>query len=155
MVKKKTASIDEQIAQKREELTQAQITQTTAYSEYMKVMKAKAIVDEGDTEKIAKLDKLMFEHFTTYQHALEDAQKLQVELSDLEAQKYLEDLLSEQKGKKIIMEQIERTSKTFNSGGDFGMEKLSKSNELNESMSIAPQGRDEYESKLFNIGGTN
>lgn len=95
MGKKSTPTIDEQIAQKREELTQAQMTQTTAYSEYMKVMKAKAIVSEGDTEKIEKLDKLMFEHFTTYQHALEDVQKLQVELSDLEAQKYLEDLLSE------------------------------------------------------------
>ena len=47
------------------------------------------------------------------------------------------------------MEPIEGTSKTFNSGGDFGMEKLSKSNELNESMSITPQGRDDYESKLF------
>lgn len=53
------------------------------------------------------------------------------------------------------MEPIEVTSKTFNSGGDFGYEKLSKVNELNESMSIAPQGRDAYESKLFNIGGTN
>lgn len=95
MGKKSTPTIEEQIVQKREELTQAQITQTTAYSEYMKVMKAKAIVDEGDTEKIEKLDKLMFDHFTTYQHALEDAQKLQVELSELEAQKYLEDLLSE------------------------------------------------------------
>ena len=52
------------------------------------------------------------------------------------------------------MEPIEGTAKTFNSGRDFGMEKLSKSNELNESMSIAPQGRDAYESKLFNIGGT-
>ena len=95
MVKKKTATIDEQIVQKREELTQAQMSQTSAYSEYMKVMKAKSVVSEHDTEKIEKLDKLMFEHFTTYQHALEDAQKLQVELSDLEAQKYLEDLLSE------------------------------------------------------------
>ena len=95
MVKNKTASIDEQIVQKREELTQAQITQTNAYSEYMKVMKAKSIVSEGETEKIEKLDKLMFEHFTTYQHALEDAQKLEVELSDLEAQKYLEDILGE------------------------------------------------------------
>ena len=94
MVKNKTASIDEQITQKREEFTQAQITQTNAYSEYMKVMKAKLIVSEGETEKIEKLDKLMFEHFTTYQHALEDAQKLEVELSELEAQKYLEDLLS-------------------------------------------------------------
>ena len=99
MGKKSTPTIDEQIAQKREELTQAQMTQTTAYSEYMKVMKAKAIVDEGDTEKITKLDKLMFEHFTTYQHALEDAHRLQFELSQLESHKYLEDLLTEQKGK--------------------------------------------------------
>ena len=53
------------------------------------------------------------------------------------------------------MEQIEGTSKTFNSGGDFGMEKLSKANELNETMSIAPKARDDYESKLFNIGGAN
>lgn len=53
------------------------------------------------------------------------------------------------------MEPIEGTAKTFNSGGDYGMGKLSKANELNESMTIAPQGRDEYESKLFNIGGTN
>lgn len=87
--------IDEQLAQKREELTQAQITQTNAYSEYMKVMKAKSFVGEGNTEKITKLDKLMLEHFTTYQHALEDAQKLQLELSELESQKYLEELLSE------------------------------------------------------------
>ena len=95
MVKKKTATIDEQILQKQQELAQAQVTQTNAYSEYMKAMKAKSVVSETDTEKIAKLDKLMFEHFTTYQHALEDAKKLQVELSDLEAQKYLEDLLTE------------------------------------------------------------
>ena len=93
MSKKSTPTIDEQIAQKREELTQVQVTQTNAYSEYMKVMRAKSIVDEGETEKIEKLDKLMFDHFTTYQHALEDAQKLEVELSDLEAQKYLEDIL--------------------------------------------------------------
>ena len=53
------------------------------------------------------------------------------------------------------MQPLEGTSKTFNSGGDFGMEKLSKVNELNESMSIAPTARDAYESKLFNIGGTN
>ena len=95
MSKKSTTTIDDQIAQKREELTQAQITQTNAYSEYMKVMKAKSIVSEGETDKIEKLDKIMFEHFTTYQHALEDAQKLEVELSDLEAQKYLEDILGE------------------------------------------------------------
>ena len=93
MSKKSTTTIDEQIAQKREEFTQAQITQTNAYSEYMKVMKAKVIVSKDDTEKIDKLDKLMFEHFTSYQHALEDAQKILLELSDLEAQKYLEDLL--------------------------------------------------------------
>ena len=94
MSKKSTTTIDEQIAQKREELTQAQITQTNAYSEYMKVMKAKVIVSEDDTEKITKLDKLMFEHFTTYQHALEDAQKILLELSELESQKYLEEILS-------------------------------------------------------------
>ena len=88
-----TTSLDEQLAQKRELLTQAQITQTNSYSEYLKVMKAKTIVDEKDTEKVAKLDKLMFERFTTYQHALEDAQKLQVELSELESQKYLDELL--------------------------------------------------------------
>ena len=90
-----TPTLDEQLAQKREQLTQAQITQTNAYSEYMKVMKAKSIVSEDDTEKIAKLDKLMYQHFTTYQHALEDAQKLQLEVSDLESQKYLEELLAE------------------------------------------------------------
>ena len=53
------------------------------------------------------------------------------------------------------MEPIEGTAKTFNSGGDFGMEKLSKANELNESMSIAPPGRDEYETTIWNIGGAN
>ena len=94
MSKKSTPTIDEQIAQKREELTQAQTTQTNAYSEYIKVMKAKSIVDPSETEKLQKLDKLMFEHFTTYQHALEDAQKLEAELGELEAQKYLEDILS-------------------------------------------------------------
>ena len=53
------------------------------------------------------------------------------------------------------MQPLEGTAKTFNSGGDFGMEKLSKVNELNESMSITAQGRDEYESKIWNIGGNN
>lgn len=86
--------LDEKLQEKREQLTQAQITQTNAYSDYLKVMKAKTIVDEKDTEKVAKLDKLMFDHFITYQHALEQAQKLQVELSDLESQKYLEELLA-------------------------------------------------------------
>ena len=95
MDKKSTPTINVQIAQKSEELTQAQMTQTNAHSEYVKVMKAKSIVDEGETEKIAKLDKLMFDHFTTYQHALEDAQKLEVELSELVAQKYLEEILGE------------------------------------------------------------
>ena len=89
-----TTSLDEQLSQKREQLTKAQITQTNAYSEYLKVMKAKTIVDEKDTEKVAKLDKLMFDQFTTYQHALEDAQKLQIEVSDLESQKYLEEILA-------------------------------------------------------------
>lgn len=95
MGKKSTPSIEEQLYQKREELTQAQMTQTSAYSEYMKVMNAKSIVSEDDTEKLEKLDKLMFEHFTDYQHALEDTKKLQVEISELEAQKYLEDLITE------------------------------------------------------------
>lgn len=95
MGKKSTPSIEEQLYQKREELTQAQMTQTDAYSEYMKAMKAKTIVDEGETEKIQKLDELMFNHFTEYQHALEDAKKLQVEISELESQKYLEDLITE------------------------------------------------------------
>ena len=88
-----TISPLDELSQKREQLTQAQIKQTNAYSDYIKVMKAKTIVDEKDTDKVAKLDKLMFEYFTTYQNALEQAQKLQVELSDLESQQYLDDLL--------------------------------------------------------------
>ena len=94
MDKKSTPTIDEQIAQKREELTQAQMTQTNAYSEYIKVMKVKSIVDPSETEKLQKLDELMFQHFTDYQHALEQAKKLEVELGELEARKYLEDILS-------------------------------------------------------------
>ena len=86
--------LDEQLSQKREDLTQAQITQTNAYSEYIKVMKAKSIVSESDTEKSEKLDKLMYQYFTTYQNALEQAQKLQIEVSDLESQKYLDELLA-------------------------------------------------------------
>ena len=86
--------LDEQLSQKREQLTQAQITQTNSYSEYIKVMKAKSIVSESDTEKSEKLDKLMYQYFTTYQNALEQAQKLQVELSELESQKYLDELLA-------------------------------------------------------------
>ena len=89
-----TTTTDEQLTKKREQLTQTQITQTNSYSEYLKVMKAKTIIDEKDTEKAAKLDNLMFDHFTTYQHALEDAQKLQVELSELESQKYLDEILA-------------------------------------------------------------
>ena len=86
--------LDEQLSQKREQLTQAQITQTNSYSEYIKVMKAKSIVSESDTEKSEKLDKLMYQYFTTYQNALEQAQKLQIEVSDLESQKYLEEILA-------------------------------------------------------------
>lgn len=89
-----TTSLDEQLSQKREQLTQAQITQTNAYSEFTKVMKAKTIVDEKDTKKVDKLDKLMFEQFVTYQNALQEAQKLQVELSDLESQQFLDELLA-------------------------------------------------------------
>lgn len=89
-----TSPLDEQLAQKRQELTQAQITQTNAYSEYMKVMKAKSSVSVSDTEKLEKLDKLMYQHFTTYQKSLEQSQKLQIEVSDLESQKYLEEILA-------------------------------------------------------------
>lgn len=89
-----TSSLDEQLSKKREQLTQAQITQTNSYSEYIKVMKAKSIVSESDTEKSEKLDKLMYQYFTTYQNALEQAQKLQIEVSDLESQKYLEEILA-------------------------------------------------------------
>lgn len=89
-----TTSLDEQLYQKREHLTQAQITQSNAYSDYMKVMKAKEIVNPDDNEKVAKLDKLMFEHFIKYQHSLEEIQKLQVEISELESQKYLDELLA-------------------------------------------------------------
>lgn len=89
-----TPSLDKQLSQKRQELTQAQITQTNAYSEYMKVLKAKSIVPESDTEKLEKLDKLMYQHFTTYQNTLEQSQKLQIEVSDLESQKYLEEILA-------------------------------------------------------------
>lgn len=95
MGKKSSPTLDEQIHQKRDELTQAQFTQTNAYSEYIKVMKAKSIVDQSETEKLDKLDKLMFQHFTDYQHALEQSKKLELELSVLESQKYLEDILSE------------------------------------------------------------
>lgn len=89
-----TTTLDEQLSQKREQLTQAQITQTNAYSEFTKVMNAKSIVDEKDTDKVAKLNKLMFEQFVTYQNALQQAQKLQVELSELESQQYLDELLA-------------------------------------------------------------
>ena len=91
--KQTVSPIDEQLSQKREQLTQAQITQTNAYSEYLKVMKAKSIVSVSDTEKLEKLDKLMYQYFTTYQESLEQAKKLQVELSDLESQQYLDELL--------------------------------------------------------------
>lgn len=89
-----TTTVNEQLTEKRENLTQAQITQTNSYSEYTKVMKAKSIIDESETDKIAKLDRLMYQHFITYQHALEEVQKLQVEISNLESQKYLEELLA-------------------------------------------------------------
>lgn len=88
-----TTSLDEELSQKRGQLTEIQITQTQAYSDYMKVMKAKSSLDESDTDKIAKLDKLMYQYFTTYQNALEDSQKLQFEISELESQKYLEEIL--------------------------------------------------------------
>lgn len=90
-----TTSLDEQLSQKREQLTQAQIKQTSSYSEYLKVSKAKAIVPETETDKLEKLNKLCYQHFISYQDAVEDSQKLQLEVSELESQKYLEDLLAE------------------------------------------------------------
>lgn len=95
MGKKSTPTIDEQLNQKRNELRQLQTTQSNAYSEYIKVMNAKSIVDTSETEKLQKLDELMFQYFTDYQHALEQSKKLQIEISELESQKYLEDLLTE------------------------------------------------------------
>ena len=89
-----TTTPDEKLQEISGQLTQAQITQTNAYSDYMKVMKAKTIVNEKDIETVDKLNKLLFDHFITYQNALEEAQKLQVELSYLESQSYLEELLS-------------------------------------------------------------
>ena len=89
-----TTTPDEKLQEISGQLTQAQITQTNAYSDYMKVMKAKTIVNEKDIETVDKLNKLLFDHFITYQNALEEAQKLQVELSYLESQSYLEGLLS-------------------------------------------------------------
>lgn len=86
--------LDEQLQEKRGQLTEIQITQTKAYSDYIKVMQAKTLIDEKDTEKVDKLNKLMFEHFITYQNAMQKSQKLQVELSDLESQKYLDELLA-------------------------------------------------------------
>jgi len=38
---------------------------------------------------------------------------------------------------------------------DFGDNKLDKSTELNESMSIANQSQDEYTRKIRNLGGSN
>lgn len=38
-------------------------------------------------------------------------------------------------------------------GESFGDNKLSKSTELNESMSISDSSRDEYESKIHSLGG--
>lgn len=37
---------------------------------------------------------------------------------------------------------------------DYGGEKWSKEVELNESMTISNASRDEYASKIFNLGGT-
>ena len=48
------------------------------------------------------------------------------------------------------------TMKNFLGGSSFGDSKLSKENELNESMSIKPMSQDEYESKIKNLtGGSN
>lgn len=38
---------------------------------------------------------------------------------------------------------------------DYGDEKVDKSNELNETMTISEQSRDEYEQAAHNLGGAN
>lgn len=48
---------------------------------------------------------------------------------------------------------MENTMKPMMKGSTYGDEKLDKSNELNESMSIATASKDEYESKIHNVGG--
>lgn len=38
-------------------------------------------------------------------------------------------------------------------GSTYGEEKVDKSNELNDTMSIAPSSKDSYESKIHSLGG--
>lgn len=51
------------------------------------------------------------------------------------------------------MENETNTMRDFQGGSDFGIEKANKEQELNASMSIAPQAPDEYENKMIAGGG--
>lgn len=54
------------------------------------------------------------------------------------------------------MNQLEQTNENRSMmKSSFGDQKLDKSNELNDSMTINESSRDEYESTLHNIGGVN
>ena len=49
----------------------------------------------------------------------------------------------------------QETDKITTSPDNFKDTKLDKSNELNESMTIDPSGRDEYTNTIHNVGGGN
>lgn len=54
------------------------------------------------------------------------------------------------------MHKIGETNETKDMMSDsFGSNKLDKSQELNESMTIRETSMDEYESKIHNLGGSN
>ena len=54
------------------------------------------------------------------------------------------------------MNQLEQTNDNRSMmKSSYGDQKLDKSNELNDSMTINKSSRDEYESTLHNIGGVN
>ena len=50
------------------------------------------------------------------------------------------------------MEEVKNKTRDFVKAHE-GDNKLDKSTELNETMTIAPSGKDEYENKIKNIGG--
>ena len=49
----------------------------------------------------------------------------------------------------------QETTKISTSPNNFGDNKLDKSGELNESMTIAPSGKDEYTRTIHNVKGGN
>lgn len=52
------------------------------------------------------------------------------------------------------MDLEEKNTVKDNMKSSYGDDKLDKSNELNDSMTINEASRDEYENKLHNLGGT-